>query len=590
MTGYPQELRYFMWPWQVHYRISCQTSADSLFNYLDKGLQPYAFLIGIAMGETISNEAICIEPENLHYRPEEFSDVRSVANGIFETREESEMFYTDLGMQEEMYERHQLRSFQTAVEKIINESPNNPGKVAFASVGVMVNNYLVFVVVELDRELYNAHTHLHIDESNGLHIYRSLLEAATKAYLEERSRTLYYPHPGKSLSSDSRSHEELLRESALGFMSTVATKGNNFFGLHGLFEICNLLSLSRYEGSENLGHLIIAEKNDPDIEIITGLSNPFPLADIRKSRKLLQVTNTSLAVISDSCNVYGLGKLKPAYNEKREAVCDVFFRGIHCWDVTHNGTVLLQMRYGMPQFPQEIISKEKIFTDITRIFPSISEAKSENLYTLAMTVAENVKGSMLVIVDDAKQESDRLGKQCFQVEPFTLTPDSLLGLNSIDGAVLIDTSGVVYAYGVILDGIVGSKGNSARGSRYNSAITYHESRGFSKPTLIIVVSEDGMVDVIPTLMPQVKHSEIRQVIEALEDLNKKEVFDPGPFNKAMEWLTRRMFYLTEEECNRINTIKNNIYEKPKENTTAWIVYRDLHPNPEMNEHYYATEV
>jgi hypothetical protein len=49
MSGYPQSLKYFMWPWQVYFRISCQTTSESLFNQLDRGLNPKVFLLGFLL-------------------------------------------------------------------------------------------------------------------------------------------------------------------------------------------------------------------------------------------------------------------------------------------------------------------------------------------------------------------------------------------------------------------------------------------------------------------------------------------------------------------------------------------------------------
>jgi len=61
--------------------------------------------------------------------------------------------------------------------------------------------------------------------------------------------------------------------------------------------------------------------------------------------------------------------------------------------------------------------------------------------------------------------------------------------------VLPDPQGYCYSIGVILDGKASAgHGNSTRGARYNSAIRYVESSDF--PTLVVVVSEDGMVDVM----------------------------------------------------------------------------------------------
>ena len=74
----------------------------------------------------------------------------------------------------------------------------------------------------------------------------------------------------------------------------------------------------------------------------------------------------------------------------------------------------------------------------------------------------------------------------------------VLALSAIDGAILIDTSGVCYAIGAILDGVIGKTGNIARGARYNSAITYVDYEAELKnKSVAIIVSADDTVDIYP---------------------------------------------------------------------------------------------
>ena len=159
---------------------------------------------------------------------------------------------------------------------------------------------------------------------------------------------------------------------------------------------------------------------------------------------------------------------------------------------------------------------------------------------------------------------------------------------SIDGGVLVDENGVCFANGVILDGIVGYRGNSARGSRYNSAITYQEFFEFKKPTMVIVISEDGMVDVIPTLLQRISHAEILAVIAVLEEIKRSGHSNSGTFDDAMQWLQNRQFYLTLDECERINKLNDTISEA-NDGQHMRIIYPHFAPNPDMNDSYYLDE-
>lgn len=185
-------------------------------------------------------------------------------------------------------------------------------------------------------------------------------------------------------------------------------------------------------------------------------------------------------------------------------------------------------------------------------------------------------------------EAVRLKNQSFPVTPIQATAEVLLNLSSIDGGVLIDQDGLIWAYGVILDGIVGKHGNPSRGSRYNSAITYHEYRSTTDRLMIIIVSEDGSVDVLPTLQPQIKHSDIINMITVLEKLAIDGQEGGKTFNELMEWFKKMSFYLTAEEVAHINELKRIIDEStPIRNVK--INHDDFVSNPTMNSSYYLTE-
>ena len=59
---------------------------------------------------------------------------------------------------------------------------------------------------------------------------------------------------------------------------------------------------------------------------------------------------------------------------------------------------------------------------------------------------------MLVISDDAINESKRLSKQCFKLRSLKLTTKIIQQITSIDGAVLLDRDSNCHAICVILDG------------------------------------------------------------------------------------------------------------------------------------------
>jgi hypothetical protein len=63
---------------------------------------------------------------------------------------------------------------------------------------------------------------------------------------------------------------------------------------------------------------------------------------------------------------------------------------------------------------------------LKRIFQDISKNKIDDLWDVAIEATKQKHGTMLVISDNALDESERLGKQCFPIKPLKLTTSKLL--------------------------------------------------------------------------------------------------------------------------------------------------------------------
>jgi hypothetical protein len=578
-----------MWEWQVYFGVSCKVSAETVFNKFDRGLYPEVFLLGLLKNNRPNRSPVCIEPEVVKYPINEFKDIKNIAKTFYEGDDDRNIFYSDADNQKEVKNALVKKSYQMAIEEIINKSPHNVGTICFVSTPVEIADFDVFIVLELNRIIYESHVHLKLQfVRERIPISKSILESLVQVFLESLSQQLYLPNPGKSLSLNSRGADELLREAAKKFQYTISSKGEDFSGLHGFADACDKISRLKYEGDENLGHLIIAKQHHPDVECIMELEEPFPISHYRKTLKILRLTASDIGVLSNSNMVFGLGRVKDSYLASTESIFNIRFEGIGCWTVYHNGASVLEMKHGLPGITLEAINKDKFHTTMRRLFSTVTTSQIENLFNLSSAITREKKGGLLIISADAREEAKRLKEQCLFIKPMRLTPETLLDFTIIDGGLLIDLDGIAHAHGVILDGLVGLRGDSARGSRFNSAVTYTEYRGLDKPTIVIVVSTDGMVDVIPNLMPQIRHSEIKQVIGTLEKL-KNELPDRSVFNNVMFWLANREFYLTNEECKTINVLKEKIEKKDNDWSSVRIVHRDFKPDSEMNSSYYLSE-
>ena len=268
-------------------------------------------------------------------------------------------------------------------------------------------------------------------------------------------------------------------------------------------------------------------------------------------------------------------------------VFEVEFIGHYQWRVLHTGQTLMEVGYDRPRLPKPRLAREQFEAVVQRLFPSAERIDLDNLWNLVGAAIEQRHGTMLVISDSAESESKRLASQSTLVSPFTLTPEIMHLVSKIDGAVLIDPHGLCVAIGVILDGMASENGNSGRGARYNSAIRYVETM-LPKKTLAIVVSEDGSVDLVPDLKPQIDRNEIASHLDELSKAANAEQLSMKHFYQIMKWFSAHRFYLSVEVCKQLNDTKKAVYARHHEASGNMVIIEpDFEPDPAMNDEYFV---
>lgn len=577
-----------MWGYQQYIRLSLQVSAESLFNEIDKKLRPKIFLLGILTDKRDDRHPICIEPEDYGYSVNAFAEVNSLAQELEKVNEESRIIHSHPVAQKNHKKRISNNALREAIDKILKKEDLYGDTEKFISYPTYIDGFLVFVVLELDKKTLNSYYSLTKEKFDDRYkISRSFIESAIDTYLKESAIAL--KDPNKGIGAIERPADELLRESGKQFMYSISHSGENFDGLHGLYDACNTISSLKYEGADGLGKMIIAKKDHTNIRLTLQLKEPIKVRDYRKVRKFLELSNDNAVIISDSALIYGLGEQTGKYNPKSESLFVINFISHFKWEVLHDNNPMMIVEYRQPNLPKERIDRVKFYSDLKRIFKDIDKNQLDNLWDITTEATKQKHGTMLVISDNAKAEAERLGKQSFTLNPLKLTVDIIQQITSIDGCILIDKEGICYAIGVILDGLATDKGDSSRGARYNSAIRYYEHFGTKHPTVLVIISEDGMINLIPNLRPQIKHSEILDAIKEFEELSKEENVTRKNFNQAMTYFQNVAFYLTADECEKINSLRKQIETADKDIEGVRIVYDDIKPNKEMNDTYYIDE-
>lgn len=244
--------------------------------------------------------------------------------------------------------------------------------------------------------------------------------------------------------------------------------------------------------SENL-------ENECDIEL-KNTGTPIMLHEVKKIRKLLEITyrsnNDGLYLLYNRKCI--LGFISPKNISGSYFLIE--FKGNGVWKFSQeNGCCSGQGIEFRGVNPKLICNSDDFENKFKRCFHKIfgCDENIDTVWKLVNRAKSQKHGTMLVFLDDMEEEKKRLGSAGFEVKPNADIDQYMEHITAIDGAILMDKRGTVYAIGTILDGEMptGYGFDMARGARYNSAIKYSYSRKAQK-NLIVVFSEDGYANLI----------------------------------------------------------------------------------------------
>jgi hypothetical protein len=221
-----------------------------------------------------------------------------------------------------------------------------------------------------------------------------------------------------------------------------------------------------------------------------------------------------------------------------------------------------------------------------RVFATVDDDDIRAIWRLAQTAVNQGKGTMLVVTTAAEQEAQRLAPQALAMEPQPIGSRMLRSLTKIDGAVLLTPDGTCHAVGVILDGIATGVGDPGRGARYNSAVRY--TAASSAPCLIVIVSDDGMIDVHPEVAPRVRPEDVEQALFDLEAVGSAEEVDLERFYAARERVRLFAFYLSANQCARANDVVSRVEQHRFAQTGMRLAVVPFTPDPRMNDSFFST--
>ncbi|MDR1748639.1 MAG: DNA integrity scanning protein DisA nucleotide-binding domain protein [Spirochaetaceae bacterium] len=583
-----------MWAYQGLYLISIENLAERCFEQLAPGIFGRVFLIGTLNAEDEGVCRVCVEPEDTPYQP----SVLEKITGLVPPRSEGISLRGAAGtadtvpaIEEKFLHRLNSGERREILLQFLQEEEEKTSEYkSFVALPVDVETYSVFICLQLNRTVYDSFHKMKAADNRSRRSAMpvSLIDALVDEYFRLIKQKLLANETGWSLVQTNI--DELIKDAGSTFMYTISSRARNTPGIHGLFERLNFISSLKYESQENSGSIIICRINHPNIVFDVTLGSPVPMSDYRKVRKLLELTSDSFSLISDSASIYGLGHVTGDYNSASENLFYINFTGFYQWELLHEKKPLLNVKFNQPYLMTNVFKKMKFISDMKRIFKQIEYDHIISLYNMIYALIKSKYGSILVICSDAEEESERLKYQSIQVKPFAINDNMIEKFSHIDGAIIINEKGICYSISTILDGLATSKGDSSRGSRYNSSIRYFENRRNDTEIAIVIVSEDGMIDFIPYLRPVVSRKFLEELVNKLVKMEAREQVTGKLFHPLMEEIDSYAFYLNAEQCAVVNEKRRSIEQRLRGSNSedsGQFMREDLVPNPECDDSYFV---
>ena len=562
----------FMWGFQRHFRIGVRRRIEQALSTIGLPTDVRVILVGFATGDYLRHP-ICVEPEDGPLSPDHLSAVLARAAELYQADPESQMSHTD-ARHHGLRQRgifHKCRA--NAIIEAIEASGALKGFTIFASGSSPIDGYEVHTCVGIPSGAFDALPAFDESVVDRIYVGRSLQHQVIEECLRRAGRALYLPDPGDDWLILGAT-EEIVKAAADRFVDGTVWRMTKWRA--DLFRAVNDFASLAYERDEASGHLSIAQGNSLEDRLRVRFHKSVPLHEPRSMRKLLQVSDASMPVLADSEYAYGFG-----YSEPAEDVIDVLVSGHAKWELSVNGASLLQVSYGHATLANRPLDFGK-FRDTAR--RTVGDVDVDRIWEIVESAQSSGHGTTIVVSDDPEAEAARLSGEALQIVPDRLCLADIIRLGSVDGAIILGPDGRCHAFGVILDGMATGSGDRARGSRFNSAVRYQET--VSAGSMLIVVSEDGSVDMIPQLMPRVHRDEVEEVVRTFCAYCEADHVDGEEFGRLYRELERLVFYLNDEQCRRVN--ESHDKEMDRRRKSGWIVSMDRHiqPDPEMNGSYF----
>lgn len=568
-----------LWDNQHHFRWSLERLVNESLDLAGLTADPRASLIGFPLG--VPGE-VALEPLRGAFDTEPLTGVLELAGRRYRSHEAQASAPEDpsarAGYLNDLAEHCRVLTLAEA----LTAASRSADRRYLVGRSAIVGDHRIFPVVSVDRDAWHDLPSLHTHHDVLDPVDQSFAESVVRAALEVATYELGRREP---LGVTNVEPSTILSTAADAFMAGVLRLTGQAFG-QGARRAIDRVSAQPYEGREGVGDIVLARQGHPDVAIEIEFESPISMHTTGSFRKVLEMAGHGLSLLSDGRTIYGLGWLDPSYDSARQ---DCFVAAIShngTWELWHATTPYLRVDNGMPSLPREQLGAEEFADTVDRLFGATEGRDATRLWDVAEACAKQAHGTMLVVHPDAAEERERLMPLAYAVRPARLAGRALQAATSIDGAVLVAPDGRCHAVGVILDGQATGTGDASRGSRYNSAIRYLAGAG--RGAMVIIVSEDGRIDLLPRLMRRVRRSHIDRVVARLVEASGEDT-DFETFARLDRYAQGLEFYFDQDQCDAVNAARQRVEERQWTEEGMRVTTVPISPDPAMDPDYYLIE-
>jgi len=569
-----------MWGFQRTFRRAVERALQKSLEVLGVTVEPTVFLIGL-LKEGGTRHPLCVEPEDGPIVPADFDGLHDRATELFDQDPESKFLVSAAWIRERRQQETMHRAYGTAISEVL-EARLGPGLRFFVALPTPVEQHDVFTAIGLPEWVLDDTPHLSSKVAADRYpVTQSLVRGAVDEILRLTGRALYEPYPGADLGIGA-DPADVAKAAGKALTRSATTLAGNEMG-PDLFDGLNRVATTRYERRVGIGSLLLADARSEYVDRSVTLREPVPVGETRTLRKLLETSSLhGESLLTDGSEAYGLGRQRADYPAASESVFQLLVIGDGSWELHHASVPLATVQFGAPRLPEQRLRRQRLDDIAGRVF---RECDSDALWALATAAADAEHGTMLVVSERAAAEAARLRSQALTVEPTRLDDSLVRQVTGIDGAVLVDPSGYCHAIGVILDGTAAGEGDRSRGARYNSAVKYLASAG-DTPTVILLVSEDGMINLLPDLRPRMRRADLDAMLAELREAAAIEPVHAERFYNAYRPVEAAAFYLSPDQIEEVNALRDDHWERRMaEGANVRVIEARLRPDPEMTGEY-----